>query len=70
VKLTITPQGERLRIELAGDRGGTATGLLLRADFQRILRMLEVEVLRGKWVMVANPPAPAQQSDTPKPARH
>jgi hypothetical protein len=68
VKLTITPQGERLRIELAGDRGGTATGLLLRADFQRILRMLEVEVLRGKWVIVAE--TPVQQTDTPKPARH
>jgi hypothetical protein len=70
VKLTITPQGERLRIELAGDRGGAATGLLQRADFQRILRMLEVEVLRGKWVMVAKAPAPAQQTDAPKPARH
>ena len=70
VKLTITPQGERLRIELAGDRGGTATGLLLRADFQRILRMLEVEVLRGKWVMVTEAPGPAQQTDAPKPARH
>ena len=67
-KLTITPQGERLRIELAGDRGGTATGLLLRADFQRILRMLEAEVLRGKWVIVAE--TPAQQTDAPKPARH
>jgi hypothetical protein len=70
VKLTITPQGERLRIELAGDRGGAATGLLQRADFQRILRMLEAEVLRGKWVMVAKAPEPAQQTDAPKPVRH
>ena len=46
------------------------TGLLLRADFQRILRMLEAEVLRGKWVMVTEAPGPAQQTDAPKPARH
>jgi hypothetical protein len=70
VKLTITPQGERLRLELGGDRGGAVTGLLLRADFQRILRMLEVEVIRGNWVMVAQAPAPAPQLEAPNPARH
>jgi hypothetical protein len=70
LKLTITPQGERLRIELAGDRGGTATGLVQRGDLRRILRMLQAEVVRGKWVTVREAPAPAQQTDAPKPVRH
>ena len=63
-------QGERLRLELGGDRGGAVTGVLPRADFQRILRMLEVEVIRGNWVMVAQAPAPAPQLEAPKPAQH
>ncbi len=70
VKLTITAQGERLHIELAGERGGTATGLLQRADLRRMLRMLEVEVVRGKWVAAAKGDAPGQPTDAPGPSRH
>lgn len=43
-RLTITQQDQRFRLELTGDRGGEATGMVLRAELQRILRMLESEV--------------------------
>ena len=72
VKVTITPKGERLWVELAGDRGGEASGFVPRANFQRLLRMLQVEVERAQWTVAtpAAPPAPPPATGTPGPARH
>jgi len=69
-RLTITQQGEAFRLELIGDRGGSATGMVLRAELQRILRMLEGEVIKAGWVVVAPPPASAGPEPAAKPARH
>jgi hypothetical protein len=70
VKLSITPKGERLWVELAGDRGGGASGLVPRADFQRLLRMLQVEVERAQWAVATPAAASAMQPGVPGPARH
>jgi hypothetical protein len=69
-RLTITQQGQDFRFELIGDRGGGATGMVLRAEFQRILRMLEGEVIKAGWVNVIAASAPVAQEGAPKPARH
>jgi hypothetical protein len=70
VKLTMTAKGERLLVGLVGDRGGQVTGLLLRVEVQRILRMLQLEVQRGNWI-ISTPSAPAVMHPAPaKPVRH
>jgi hypothetical protein len=69
-RLTITQQGEAFRLQLTGDRGGGTTGLVLRAELQRILGMLEAEVIKAGWVTAAASPAAAAQADAAKPARH
>jgi hypothetical protein len=62
-RMTIGQQGEGFRLEVYGDRGGNAIGLVARAELQRILRMLEAEVGRAAWVAgvqaTTQAPAPA-----------
>jgi hypothetical protein len=63
-RMTIAQQGQGFRLELYGDKGGEAKGVVARAELQRILRMLEAEVGRGAWVgpvppAAAPPPSPA-----------
>jgi hypothetical protein len=58
-RMTITQQGEGFRLELHGDRGGQTAGAVARAELQRILRMLEAEVVKGAWVIPAATSAPA-----------
>ena len=70
IELTMTAKGERLSVKLVGDRGGQVTGLLLRVEVQRMLRMLRLEVERGNWIISA-PAAPAAMHPGPaKPVRH
>jgi hypothetical protein len=49
-RLSITHQGEDFRIELRGLAGGGAAGVLRRAGFQRILQMLQDEVIKAGWL--------------------
>ena len=63
-RMTISQQGEGFRLELHGDHGGQATGAVARAELQRILRMLEAEVVKGAWVIPVATSAPAPASTT------
>jgi hypothetical protein len=56
-RVTFTNQGEKFKIELFGDRSGSAIGVVPRPDFQRILRMLEVEVEKAEWIASSVHPA-------------
>jgi hypothetical protein len=67
-RLTITNEGEHFRLELAGDRGGTAQAVIQRAELQRMLHMREEEITKAGWVdPAAAPSAPGQERP---PARH
>ena len=71
-RLTISSQANKIRVELRGKRRGAAAGLLSRAELQRILQMLQVEVARAGWSGTpANPSTvPATEEKGPKPFRH
>jgi hypothetical protein len=45
-------------------------GMVLRPELQRILRMLEGEVIKAGWVNVIAASAPVAQEGARKPARH
>jgi hypothetical protein len=70
--VTLTQQGERMRMELRGAAGGGSEAGLARAELQRVLEMLQAEVLKAGWSAATTPPAPVSQlsEQTPKPARH
>jgi NAD(P)H-dependent FMN reductase len=71
-RLTISGQGTHFRVELVGDSGGGAAGAVARSELQRILQMLQGEVVKAGWLAApANAPgAPAAEDPGPKPARH
>jgi hypothetical protein len=71
-RLTISGQGNGLRMELQGDRGGEAAGMLARADMQRLLLMLATEVAKAAWLGLPRQPAVASPTEAPaaKPVRH
>ena len=62
-RLTVAGQGDGFRFELHGYGGGGATGVMTRAELQRVLRMLEVAVQNAGWVSPA--PTPAAASGRP-----
>ena len=70
-RLTITPQGERVRLELHGASGEAAVGLLTRAELQRVVHMLEGVVGQAGWAPApAQTPAAAPSDAAPKSVRH
>jgi hypothetical protein len=71
-RLTILNQGDRFRLELHGQSGGGAVGTPTRAEFQRILQMLQAEVVKAGWLGTAakSQPAPATDAIAPKLIRH
>jgi len=71
-RLSIAPQGDRFRLELQGQSGDGAVGMLTRAELQRILQMLQGVVVKAGWLGMPakmQAAAPAAATD-PKPARH
>lgn len=70
-QLSFTQRGNRFRLELRGERGGGADGSLTRDEFQRVLQMLQTEVVKGNWI---GAPTAAVAAPTPdaahKPFRH
>lgn len=68
-RVSVAHQGENLRIELRGaaDGGGGAEGVLTRAEFQRVLQMLQQEVIKSGWLAQLAAPGTAAQP-APKPA--
>jgi len=71
-RLTISSEGERFRFELHGESGGSAAGMLTRAELQRILQMLQSEVTRVGWSAppTNSPAAPASGETGSKTFRH
>jgi hypothetical protein len=53
VSMGMVDQGSGFRLELAGDRGGSASGELSRPLIQRILKALADECIRGEWAAAA-----------------
>jgi hypothetical protein len=58
-RLTISNLGDNMRLELHGEGGGGAVGVMARAELQRILQMLQIEVNRGAWLAAPAGAAPA-----------
>jgi len=70
-RLTIAQQGDGFRLELHGQAGEGAAGMVKRDELQRILQMLQVEVVKAGWVGVpVKPPAPAAAAGDAKPFRN
>jgi hypothetical protein len=71
-RLTISKQGDGFRFELYGLSGEGAAAMVTAAELQRLLQMLQAEVLKAGWL--AGPArvqaAPAAAPADPKPARH
>ena len=69
-RVTISSQGESFRMELVGEGGEGAAGVVARAELQRILQMLQTEVIKAQWSVKAPTAAPSPDATEPKPARH
>ena len=71
-RMTISSQGDNFEVELRGETGGGATAVITRAEFQRILQMVQTEVANGDWLgtPAKSPATPATEEAEPKPARH
>lgn len=71
-RLTITNQGDRLRLELHGQGGDGAAGTLSRAELQRVLQMLQTIVAKAGWLEMPakTQSAPAAATSEAKPVRH
>ena len=71
-QVTLTQQGEHMRMEFRGVAGGGSQAGLTRAELQRILDMLQAEVVKANWSVAPAAVAPASQplEQSPKPARH
>jgi hypothetical protein len=72
VTVKISDQGNSFRLELHGERGGQAAGILGRAELQRILQMVHDEAMKASWLGVpAKPPELIEaQASAAKPIRH
>ena len=72
-RITISQHGDKFRLELHGDAGAeaAAAAMLARAEFQRVLQMLEREVLRAGWLSMptTEPISPAPTPGPNKPVR-
>jgi hypothetical protein len=72
-RLTISRHGKSgFKLELCGQSGEGAAGLLSRAEMQRMLQMLHAVVAKAGWIAPAAKPQPAAAvaTVTPKPVRH
>lgn len=71
-QVSISGQGDKFRMELRGENGGSAGGVVERAELQRILQMLQIEVGKAAWLAAsANlSNAPAIGKTPSKPAQH
>jgi hypothetical protein len=71
-RLSISSQSDGFRVDLRGQKGGGASGLLTRAELQRFLQMLQAEVARTDWLVtparLSSATAPGKID--PKPVRH
>lgn len=65
--VTITKRGERYQVDIRGEAGGGVSGLLTRAELQRIMQMLQEVAVKAAWPSAAAAAQPALASE-PAPA--
>jgi hypothetical protein len=71
-RLTISRRDKGFKIEMQGQSGEGAAGLLTRPEMQRVLQMLQGVVAKAGWIATPARQTPAQPAvaDGPKPVRH
>lgn len=71
-RLTISREQDAFRLELRGQSGNGAAGVVKREELQRILQMLHTVVAQAGWLAApgAVQPAAAAVPSDPRPARH
>ena len=71
-KVNLTQKGERFHLEFRGNAGGGANAVVMPAELQRILQMLQAEVIKAGWTAAPapSPASPAAEEPAPKPVRH
>ena len=69
-RLTIGREQDTFRLELRGQSGNGAAGMVKREELQRILQMLHAVVTQGGWLAAAGAVMPAAAPPDAKPARH
>jgi hypothetical protein len=71
-RVTITKHGDGFRLELHGQADTGAAGVLSRAEYQRILQMLQEVVAKAGWLnaLAKSQAAPVADPTQPKPFRH
>jgi hypothetical protein len=71
-QLTISNQGNGFRMELRGEGGGNAAGVLARDELQRVLQMLQETAGRAGWLITPARPhtATATEESNSKTSRH
>ena len=71
-RLTISREQDVFRLELRGQSGNGAAGMVKREELQRILQMLHGVVAQAGWLAApgAGRPAAAAMPSESKPARH
>jgi hypothetical protein len=71
LSFSVSDQGDGLRLELRGERGGLAVGMLGRPELQRVFQMLHDEARKAAWL---GPLIPAGSLEgtlaAAKPVRH
>lgn len=72
VAVRVTDLGDGFGLELHGERGGQAAGVLGRAMLQRVLQMVYGEAAKAYWlgVPVKPPESTGAEAEVPKPIRH
>jgi hypothetical protein len=71
-QLTISNQGNGFRMELQGEGGGNAAGVLARDELQRVLQMLQETAGRAGWLITPAKPqtAAATEESNSRTSRH
>jgi len=72
-KITVNHQGQAFRVELLGETNEGAAAMLTPPELQRVLLMLQTEVIKAKWIVTPLAPqatATPHENQTTPPARH
>jgi hypothetical protein len=66
-RVTISNQKDSFRLDLIGESGAGATGVLTRAEMQRVLQMLQTVVAKAGWLTEPTKPQIPSALATPDP---
>lgn len=71
-RVTISRHGDSFRVDLRAETGGTAAGILGRAELQRMLQMLQAAVAKASWsgTLTNSPVAATTEAPATNPIRH